>query len=120
MNKTSILGMAMGAIQERVDYEMGRVLDNIVDPNTRATAKRKITVTLELSPDDTRRTIHVAATAKSALAPTNPIATSLYVTSDQMGEMAVVEMTPQIPGQTSFSGQEQDEPKVLNYIRRQA
>ena len=120
MDKTSILEMAMGAIQERVDYEMGRVLDNILDPNTKATGKRKITVALELTPDDERRTIHVSATAKSALVPTNPIATALYVTADPMGEMAVMEMTPQIPGQTHFSGEEQAEPKVLNYIRRDA
>jgi hypothetical protein len=34
--------MSMGAILERVDYEMGKVLDNILDPNTKATGKRKI------------------------------------------------------------------------------
>lgn len=34
----------MGAILERVDYEMGKVMDNILDPNTKATAKRKISV----------------------------------------------------------------------------
>lgn len=33
---TSILQMARGAIQERTDYEMARILENIVDPNTRA------------------------------------------------------------------------------------
>ena len=40
----------MGAILERVDYEMGRVLDNILDPNTKPTGKRKITISLELVP----------------------------------------------------------------------
>lgn len=30
----SILQMARGAIQERADYEMSRLLDNILDPNT--------------------------------------------------------------------------------------
>lgn len=50
LDKKSILEMSMGAILERVDYEMGKVMDNILDPNTKATAKRKISVTLELSP----------------------------------------------------------------------
>lgn len=36
----SILQMARGAIQERADYEMSRLLDNILDPNTAATAQR--------------------------------------------------------------------------------
>lgn len=50
LDKKSILEMSMGAILERVDYEMGKVMDNILDPNTKATAKRKISVTLELIP----------------------------------------------------------------------
>ena len=53
----SILEMARGAITERVDYEMGRVLQNILDPNTKAYAKRKITLTVEFLPDDERQTI---------------------------------------------------------------
>lgn len=41
LDKKSILEMSMGAILERVDYEMGKVMDNTLDPNTKATAKRK-------------------------------------------------------------------------------
>ena len=66
MNKAesaSILDMAMGAIKERVDYEIGHVIDNILDPNTNPTKKRKVVLTLELTPDSERRTIHVSCTA---------------------------------------------------------
>ena len=35
-NATSLLDMANGAIKERIDYEMGRVMQNISDPNTKA------------------------------------------------------------------------------------
>ena len=52
--RASILQMAQGAFQERVDYEMQRCVDNILDVNTKATAKRKITLTIELTPDDDR------------------------------------------------------------------
>ena len=38
-----------GAFEERVDYEMDKVIQNILDPNTKATAKRKITLTIELT-----------------------------------------------------------------------
>ena len=48
----SILQMARGAIMERADYEMSRLLANILDPNTSATAKRKLTLTLELRRSD--------------------------------------------------------------------
>lgn len=53
--RDSIMSMARGAFEERVDYEMGKVIQNILDPNTKATAKRKITLTIELTPDDERR-----------------------------------------------------------------
>lgn len=115
-DKKSILEMSMGAILERVDYEMGRVLDNIIDPNTKATAKRKITVNLELIPSSDRKTITVQSTAKSTLVPTEPITTSLFITSQPgTGEMVVAEMTPQVPGQVSMDGNVQEQPKVLKF-----
>jgi hypothetical protein len=114
LDKVSVVQMARGAILERVDYEMAKVLDNIIDPNTKATGKRKITVTLDLVPDDERRVINLSASAKSTLCVTNPIATSLFITSKPgTGEMAVVEMGPQIPGQLDYDGGEQENPKLL-------
>lgn len=111
--KQSILQMARGAIQERADYEMSRLLANILDANTSPTTKRKLTLTLELKPDDNRQTITVSCTAKSTLAPTNPVVTSLYVADEDN----VVEMVPQIPGQTQMDGNVQEVPPVLKIIK---
>lgn len=116
LNRVSILEMSKGAILERVDYEMGKVLDNILDINTKPAAKRKITVTLELVPSSDRSTITVQTTAKCTLVPTEPITTSLCITSQpSTGEMAVVEMIPQIPGQYSLTEETQEPPKVLKF-----
>lgn len=116
LEKKSILEMSMGAILERVDYEMGRVIDNILDPNTKPNGKRKITVGLELTPSADRRTITVQTTAKSTLVPTDPITTSLYITNQPgTGEMVVAEMTPQVPGQLGMDGGKQDQSKVLKF-----
>ena len=109
----SILQMARGAIQEREDYEMSRLLANILDANTSATAKRKLTITLELKPDDTRQNIAVSCAAKSTLAATNPVTTSLYVADEDN----VVEMVPHIPGQMSMDNREQDAPASLKLIK---
>ena len=118
LDKKSILEMSMGAILERVDYEMGRVLDNILDPNTKPTGKRKITISLELVPSADRRTITVLTTAKATLVPTDPVTTSLYITNQpSTGEMVVAEMVPQVPGQTALDGTEQAQPKILNFKR---
>ena len=114
INEASILEMAMGAIEERVNYEMDRVIKNILDRNTKATAKRKVVVELTLTPADDRKVISVSATAKSTLCPTNAIATSLYLGADPTtGELRVSEMTPQIPGQLSIAGSVQPERKIL-------
>lgn len=117
-HKKSILEMARGGFMERVDYEMAKVIDNILDPNTKATGKRKLTVTIELVPDDTRTSIAVNFTAKSTLVATNPVLTNLYVVGDdRTGEVSAVEMVPQIPGQMGMDGGEQEPPASLKIIR---
>lgn len=113
----SILDMARGAISERVDYEMGRVMENIMDPNTSATAKREISLTIKLAPDDERAVISVSVEAKSKLAPTTPIKTALYAHADSFGEFHVMEMTPQIPGQIGFDGQTEEQTAVLRIVK---
>lgn len=116
-NRESIMQMARGAFIERVDYEMDRVLQNILDPNTKASAARKITLTISLHPDDERRMINVQVTAKSTLAATNPVATSLYVTADGNGELVAAELVPQTPGQLDMDGGEQESPKLIKLMQ---
>ena len=94
----------------------GRKTVGLVAVNTKATAKRKITLTIELTPDDERRQIQVSVTAKSTLAATNPVATSLYVTGDANGELVVAEMVPQVPGQLNMDGTQQEQPKLLKLV----
>lgn len=115
----SIVQMARGAILERCDYEMSRVMDNIMDPNTKATAKRRIVLALEFKPDGNRQLINVEATAKSSLCPTDPIAVSLY-TGIEQGRFVAVEMSGNIPGQTDMSGGEEAERTVLKFPAQQS
>lgn len=70
--RTSLIDMAMGAMKERVDYEMTRCVQNIADPNTKATAKREITLKITLEPDENRQHVEVSCSANSKLAPLNP------------------------------------------------
>lgn len=116
--ENSILEMAKGAFLERADYEMVKIMDNIQDPNTKATGKRTMTITLEFVPDEERERIGVKMVVKSKLEPTNAISTGLFLTSDEYGKPAAVEMVPQIPGQQSLSGTEQESPKVLRLIKK--
>lgn len=111
--RSSILQMAKGAIQERVDYEVTRVIDNLLDVNTDAKAKRKVALTITMTTDENRRVVKVEASAKSALAPVTPIDTSLVITADRNGEMMLAEIVPQVPGQVSMEGTVQEAPKIL-------
>ena len=120
MDSKSILEMSRGAILERVDYEMGKVIGNVLDINTKPDAKRKLTITLELTPSADRKTINVRTTAKATLVPTDPVTTGLYITSNGNGEMMVAELVPQIPGQLDFNGGEQEEPHVLKFDKFKA
>jgi len=115
-----ILDMAKGAFQERADYEMSRIVENILDANTDPKTKRKLTLTLELVPDSKRETVVVNVSAKSTLAPTSPVVTSLYIAGrDDDGAPTVIEMTPQIPGQLDVTGREQEEPPMLRLVSNQ-
>lgn len=116
ITKESVLRMAAGAIEEKVDYEVSRVIDNILDVNTKPDAKRKIVVTLEFSPDAERKHIGLAVTAKSTLVPTAAVSTSMMITADGNGELIVAEMVPQIPGQINMEGGEQAQPKILRLV----
>lgn len=118
--KVGILRMTMGAIEERVDYEVSRVMENILDANTKPTAKRKITVTLEFVPNSERDRIALGVTAKSALAPTEPVTTALCIMPDGNGEVQIAEMVPQIPGQINMSGGVQAPPKILKLVGQEA
>lgn len=114
----SILEMARGGFMERVDYEMPKIIENILNANTKSTAKRKLTITMEFVPDDDRTSIVANFSTKIALAPTNPIRTTLYISGEgSTGEMQVVEMVPQIPGQMDLEGSEQDIPATLKLIK---
>lgn len=111
--KNSILDMATGAIKERVDYDVAKVIDNILDLNTKAQAKRKITLTIEFAPDEDRKKIAISVTSKATLCPTNPVSTALAFVPSRDGEAQLVEMVPQVPGQIAIDGAEQAAPKIL-------
>ena len=117
-NIKSILQMARGGIQEVVDYEMSMIVANIMDPNTKPSEKRKLQLTLEFAPDDNRQVVGVNVVTKKTLAPTNAVKTSLFITDAADGDgYTAVEMTPDIPGQTSMFGGDQEPPAILNIYR---
>ena len=112
-SNSSILELANGAILERADYELQRIIDNIRDPNTKPDKKRTLTLTIDFMPNFERDNIRLNITAKSKIEATNPIATQMYLTENGDDELIAIEMTQQLPGQVNLDGSEQEEPKFI-------
>lgn len=68
MERLSLATICDKTAVERFDYELQKVLDNIIDPNTEATAAREITLTVKIKPDENREMIHTEMTVKSKMA----------------------------------------------------
>lgn len=113
----SILDMAEGAIKERCDIEMPKIIDNIMDINTAATKARELKLTVKFTPSSDRKNVQVSTQAQCKLQPTEPLATALYIGADENGEVGAVELTRQIPGQMNIDGQEQAEPPKLRLAK---
>jgi hypothetical protein len=116
MNEKSLLDMANGAIKERVGYEIPRILENIVDPNTDPKKPRQLQITVKFTPGSDRSIVAVAATVSTKLQPTDPIPTNLVLT--EMGErvQAVEYNSKTVPGQGHLDGGFEPEPAVLQQI----
>ena len=94
---------ANGAFTSQINRELEKVTENIQDPNTDATAKRRITVVIEFKPNDARNFVTTGVQAKSTLAPALGAVTALNMGKNlKTGEVEAVEIGNQIPGQMSI------------------
>jgi hypothetical protein len=80
-----------GALEERFQYELGRLLANILDPNTVAKARREIKVTLKFLPDERRAMANLDIIVETKLAPRAPLTTAVAIKQDK-GAVVAFEM----------------------------
>lgn len=99
--KLDLSAIGEGGLQEKVDKELEKVFDNILDPNTDIKTKRKLTITLTMVPDETREVISTSMEVKSSLAPQTGVATIVLV-GQKDGKVYANELKSKIPGQTYF------------------
>lgn len=96
--------LANGAFSVQVNRALKEVAENIQDPNTDASATRKITVAITFKPNKDWDFVATSVQAKTALAPAVGTVTALSMGKDlRTGEVDVAEVTTgQIPGQMSI------------------
>lgn len=107
ISEKSLLEMANGGFLERVDVMIPKIMENIMDPNTKSTAKRKLTIEMEIIPNKDRNMFTVNFTADFKPAPTVPLQTVLCITGDpSTGELCMVEIGCATPASVNLVGEE--------------
>lgn len=95
--------LAQGAIQEKLDYELNKIFNNIHDSNTKPTDKRTVTIKLDFVPDENRQTVTVESNFTTKLANITGVSTTVLTGKDLTnGEVEARELKSNIPGQTYF------------------
>ncbi|WP_440894944.1 replication terminator protein [Amphibacillus sp. Q70] len=99
-NIVDLNDFADGALAEQFNHELQKVLENISDPNTDPTKKRKISINLTLQSDERLQLTDVVVEVKSAVAPRNAVSSSLILDKDEKGKTTAAELKSGIKGQT--------------------
>ena len=95
--------IADGALQEKLNAAMRKVLENMQDPNTPYKVKRCITVKLGFTQTESRNDAVVDVSVETKLAPASPIQTMMSIGKDlRNGEVYAEEYGKQVKGQMSL------------------
>ncbi|MBM7585822.1 hypothetical protein JOC86_002364 [Bacillus pakistanensis] len=91
---------ADGAVAERFNLELQKVLENFADLNTDPTAKRKINLVITLAGDEARDVILANVQAKTSLAPAKKLEAKIIMDLDDKGKVTGKELKSGVKGQT--------------------
>lgn len=105
-----------GALTERFNYEMERVLNNVFDPNTNPKAKRQIQIVIDITPNERRDAAEFKVDVKSKTAPPVAVTQTVFLAMDDYGNVTATEMTNQVPGQINIDG-EVSIPRVIEFAK---
>lgn len=95
--------LAEGALQEKINTAMRKVLENMQDPNTPYKVKRGITVKIGFTQTESRGDAVLDVSVETKLAPSSPINTMMAIGKDlRSGEVYAEEYGKQVKGQMSL------------------
>jgi uncharacterized protein YuzE len=96
----NLADFAEGAVAERFNIELRKVLENIADPNTDPKKKRKVVLTITLAADEQRDIAQVSIQAKTTLVPAKDIETKIILDYDNKGNVTGAELKSGVKGQS--------------------
>lgn len=113
MSKVNLETFAGGALQEKFDDAMEKVLVNMTDPNTPWKIKRKIVVEVSFEQNEDRDDSTVNVSMVPKLAPVKPVSTRIAIGKDlETGQVFAEEYGNQCRGQMTlddYQGQRDQE-----------
>ena len=98
----NISELAEGAVQEKIDQEVRKIVANILDVNTAFKPSRKLIIDVEFSSDSTRQVIETNVTIKSKLQPSESVSALMMAGRDDSGYIHASELKSSAPGQMFF------------------
>lgn len=105
MKKTSVQSninletLAGGAFAEKLNEALMQVAENIQNPNTEATTKRQIQITLKFAPNKTRQLVSTQIAVTTKLAATEAIDTQMIMgVNMRTGQIEMQNMTARSAG----------------------
>ncbi|MCI1958616.1 MAG: replication terminator protein [Clostridia bacterium] len=102
--------LAGGAAIEKINTELQKVFENIKDPNTSETAKRKLNIVMTFTPDKHDNDVVIAdIDVTTRLAPVMGVGTRFIVDVDSKGQIVAAEWGKQMKGQLSVDDVIEDE-----------
>lgn len=111
-NMAHITDIADGAAMEEIDVQLGRVVENLLDPNTDWKKKRSLTVKFDFSTDKNRELTKCEVSVDPKLAPSLPVETQIAFGMVN-GQLAAQEISNQVAGQTAMDGSVVAEPPMI-------
>lgn len=106
--RVTLANLGRGAAAERFDDELKRVIENIMDPNTEATAKRMVVLKIKIKPDKDRAYAEVKIDCSAQLAPFSEFKTGMFIGRGRDGAKAF----EQNPNQASLFEDDEETRKL--------
>ncbi|KRM95975.1 hypothetical protein FC19_GL001456 [Liquorilactobacillus aquaticus DSM 21051] len=96
----SIDQIADGGAQVKLNRALEKIAENIMDPNTDPTKKRKLQMNVTFEPAKSGEAVDVDVQVKTTLAPEVSVGTTLLIGKDSRGKAVVNELKSGAKGQT--------------------
>ncbi len=115
MSRVNLETFAGGALQEKFDDAMEKVLVNMTDPNTPWKNKRKIVVEVSFEQNEDRDDSTVNVSVVPKLAPVKPVSTRMAIGKDlETGQVFAEEYGSQCRGQMTLDDYQSQQDQVVD------